>query len=64
MRAPDEANLPVGLRCCVCWKNLTVVPLQALRFLSDAMMYPLLQAVGAVETTEKYKRSVYHFAFK
>ena len=53
-----KANLPVGLRCCNCWKNFTTVPLQALPFLSDAKVYPVVQAVGTVETTQKSKLSV------
>ena len=59
-----KMNLPVGLRCCNRWKNLTTVPLQALPFLSDTKVYPVLQAVEADETIEKSKGSIYHFAFK
>ena len=59
-----EANFPVGLRRCNCWENLATVLLQALPFLSDAEVYPVLQVVEVVETTEKSEWNVYGFAFK
>ena len=70
-----EANLPVGLRRCNHWKNLTTVSLQALPFLVDSEVYPVLQEVGvanvaqpegvvlSVETTERDKWHIHHFEF-
>ena len=71
-----QVNLPLALRHCNHWKNLFTVPLQALPFLLDAEVYPVLQAVDManvvqpegvalyIETTEKRKRSVHHFVYK
>ena len=44
-----NVNLPVGLGHCNHWKKLATVPLQTLPFLSDTKVYPVLQALWAVE---------------
>ena len=68
-----EANWPLRLKCCNCWKILLqylckhsvwVLDTEVYAEVSIAEVYAEVYAIPYVETREKNKQTGHHFAFK